>query len=153
MDSIYTSAAERKFLDDRTITLKKLAETEKYGLTSLDRDQLKTILGFTFDEKKKQDAPAFIHKVLFSSNGAKEWTPKPFLAHVERSPLPRIFNTADDQVLADDKKSISKGLESKEVIAFLRTIMNYKRIYISQLGFKFRAVRHHIVGRVSKMRK
>ena len=153
MDSIYTSAAERKFLDDRKITLKNLAETEKYGLTSLDRDRLKTILGFTYDEKKKEDAPSFIHQVLFPSNGAKEWTPKPFSAHVKRSPLPRIFNKADDQVLADDKKSIAKGLESKEVIAFLRTIMNYKRIYVSQLGFRFRAIRHHIVGRVSKLRK
>ena len=63
--------------------------------------------------------------------------------------IPRIFNAADDQALLFDKQSVSKQLESKEIIAFLRTIMSYPRICIPQLAFKTRAIRHNVVGRVS----
>ena len=149
MHSIFSSATERNFLDNRKVALRKLLATEKYGITAHDQIQLQNILGFSSSQKKKNEASSFVRKVLLSSPNmglsSKQW----YKSKDARSLIPRIFNETDEQALLFNEHSLSKQLNNKEIIAFLRTIMNYQRIFMPQLGFKARAIRHNVVGRVS----
>ena len=142
MESLYRSLDERKWLERRKALLKKLVASELYTTNANERKHVRQLLGLASDSEKAKKSSVFIKKYLqFSENDNHGDQP----LDSPRPLLPRIFNEFDDASIS----GMGKKMDSREIIAFLRTISTFKQYFLPEISLKSQAIRHVVLGKVS----
>ena len=115
MDQIFSSDQERQYLNLRKDILRHLSSSEIFSNNVKERNTLRTTLGFSNDEKRRESAPSFVEKVLLTSNDeeirdAKDNEPPGLTPNDSTTSgrlLPRIFSNSDDAAILFGEKSLS----------------------------------------------